>query len=361
MSLLNITLNNFRLHKNSSFDFCQGLNFIVGKNGTGKTSILEAIYYLCVSKSFYNVSDEEIANFESDYFDIKGIFNSDGKKKIRVFYSKAQNKKAIFKDDKNISKASEIIGLNPIVIFTPEDYKLTYGYSQDRRKFVDSFISQYSASYLETLLIYNKILKNRKALLEKIKNENNKSFRLELDAWSEKLFQTGSFISYKRLDFFKEFIPYLNKAYRFFSDDKEEPDIFYYSLDMTQERFYNLFKDNYKKYKEEEINKKSNLIGPHRDDFIFKINNYEIKKYGSEGQNKTFQAALKFAQYFFLKDKLKKDPLLLLDDPFAALDEYRSSKISEFLQNIKQSFIATVDVKFAVDMKRKLNGKIISL
>jgi DNA replication and repair protein RecF len=81
MSLLNITLNNFRLHKNSSFDFCQGLNFIVGKNGTGKTSILEAIYYLCVSKSFYNVSDEEIANFESDYFDIKGIFNSDGKKK----------------------------------------------------------------------------------------------------------------------------------------------------------------------------------------------------------------------------------------------------------------------------------------
>lgn len=360
--LTSLSLKFFRIHERNYFEFEDGINFILGLNGSGKTTILEAIHYLCVTKSFFSISDNEAVNFKSEFFDIEGSFNSEVKRKIRIFFSKIENKKLVFKDDKTLSKASEILGLNPVVVFTPEDYKLTYGYSQERRKFVDYCISQYNLNYLEALVEYNKILKNRKALLEKIRSENNKQYFEELNAWSEKLIKTGAFISYKRYEFIKEFANYLKITYERIMENIELPEIKYYEeKDLLEKDFYEKFKTDYSKLKSEEINRKSNLFGPHREDFIFTINNFEIKKFGSEGQNKTFQAALKFAQYFFLKDKLKKDPLLLLDDPFGVLDSIRARKLSEFLKNVKQSFIAATDYDLAKDITENLKGKIISL
>ncbi len=344
MILSSIHLKNFRSHKNTYLDFSDELNYIVGGNGQGKTSILEAIYYLCTTKNCSSKSDSEVVRFKEDDFEIMGEFKNSTQNTARIFYSLKENKKYYFQNGKQIYRAAEIIGKFPVVLLTPADHSITQGPPSDRRKFVDSVISQASETYLNFLLDYNKTLRHRSTILNHLKESRREDLYGELEAWTQKLVRTGTEIIKRRKIFIDEFNSFVKSSYKIIMEDNEIPEISYFYLNgcdqvEVEKYFYGLISEK----EEEEIRRATNLFGPHRDDFIFKVNQINLKDFGSQGQHKTFQTALRFAQYFYLKDKIGRQPLFLLDDVFGELDSKRSIKISEYLKKVGQAFITLTD------------------
>jgi DNA replication and repair protein RecF len=344
MILSYIRLKNFRIHKNTELHFSGRLNYIVGGNGEGKTSILESIYYLCTTKSFNARSDNEVVRFGEEDFEIKGLFTELTQDKVKVIYSLSENKKSYLQNSKNISRTSEVIGKFPVVVLTPSDHAITQGSPSERRKFVDSVISQASETYLKLLLEYNKTLRQRSSLLTRIRESSITNLSLELDAWTERLIDTGTELIKHRISFLSEFNDYIKKSYKVILEKDEIPGISYSFLDNYKEneirtRFVQLIEER----KDDELRRATNLVGPHRDDYILEINGVNLRTYGSQGQHKTYQVVLRFAEFFYLKEITGKTPLFLLDDVFGELDTNRSIKISEYLRQVGQAFITLTD------------------
>jgi len=355
MVLKSISLINFRLHKNSSLNFSEKINFIIGGNGEGKTSLLEAIYYLTTTKSFVSNSDYEAVRFGKEGFELSGNFRNKTENKVRIIYSKTTGKKQIFLNNKQIGKSSTIIGKFPVVTLTQSDHYITKGYPEERRKFVNSVISQASSTYLNYLIEYNRILRQRSSLMQKIKENYSEKLLNEFDAWTEYLITSGVEIVKHRLEFINDFNDYLKEAYANIMQEKEIPIVKYNFLETTDaNEVEKLFRERIRLRKDEELRRASNLVGPHRDDFHFLFNNLELRKFGSQGQHKTFQIALRFAQFFYLKEKLNKTPIFLMDDVFGELDTFRSRKISSYLGEIGQAFITLTDFS---NYKKILNGQ----
>ncbi len=345
MVLKKIELLNFRLHKHTSLNFSEKINLIVGGNGQGKTSILESIYYLCTTKNLNLASESDVIMFGEQFFDIKGEFVDKTTNLARIFYDLEKNKKNFFIDGKQIIKNAEIIGKLPIVSLTQGDQAITHGSPADRRRFIDSVISQTSHAYLEILLEYNKTLRQRTALLSQIKEFRNQNLFDQLEAWTEALIISGAEIIKQRISFVKNFQSYLSQAYKNIVVDFEEPKIVYSTI--IEEETTNIpqkFLEELRYRREDELRRGVNLVGPHRDDFIFSINGLELKRFGSQGEHKTFQIALRFAQFFYIKDKLGKTPIFLMDDIFGELDSYRAGRISKYLPLIGQAFITMTDL-----------------
>jgi DNA replication and repair protein RecF len=361
MLLSSLVLTNFRKHTNSNFRFSSGLNYIVGKNSVGKTSILEAIYYLCSGRSIF-AKDNEIVSFDKNHFEIEGIFNNKIENKVRVFFKADENKKYYLLNGKQVIKSSEIIGKFPLVTLTPEDHQITQGSPADRRKFFDSVIAQASKTYLDLLLDYNKILKHRAVILNHLFERATPTLIDELESWTENLINCGSQIIRFRKNFIKDFNLYLIESYKSIMDSNEIPVIKY--LTVSQENDFDE-KDEMKKLLEKnrqlEINRKLNLIGPHRDDYLFEINNINLRKFGSQGQNKTFQITLKFAEFFYLKEITNDVPIFLMDDVFGELDSFRANRVSKFLKNLGQAFLTLTDFSNLNFLSKSENDLIINL
>jgi DNA replication and repair protein RecF len=343
MVLSSVSLKNFRIHKENHIIFSDQLNYIVGGNGLGKTSILEAIYYICTTKGFSSRSDAEAVNFGEDNFEISGNIRDYTEERVRVYFSNAENRKHYFRNEKQVFRSAEVIGKFPVVILAPSDHTITQGAPGERRKFVDSIISQASETYLKTLLDYNKTLRQRGVLLVKLKEGRSKILLDELEAWTQKLVMTGIILIEHRIKFTQEFNTFIKESYQSIMEGDENPDIEYINLEGTgdiRERFIKTID----KRREEEIRRGQNLVGPHRDDFIFSLNGVNLKMYGSQGQHKTFQVALRFAQFFYLKEITGKVPLFLLDDVFGELDAARSARISSYLRKVGQAFITLTDL-----------------
>ncbi len=345
MILENLELKNFKLHKESVLKFSDKLNYIVGGNGHGKTTVLEAIYYLSTTKGFGQTNDADAVTFGENFFEIKGAFKALTRNRARVFYEKTERRKKYFLNDKQIGKPAEIIGKFPVVVLSLADHEITLGSPSERRKFVDSIISQSSGTYLKILLEYNKTLKHRAALLQKIREDKNDFLLRELDAWSETLAKLGGEIILHRKTFISEFENYVREAYEKIMGEKEIPEIKYatFTADATEENVTDKFRAALQERRQLEIIRAANLIGPHRDDFEFSLNGKSLKKFGSQGQHKTFQIALRFAQFYYIKDKSGETPLFLMDDIFGELDSFRSEKIRDYLDKIGQAFITMTD------------------
>ena len=362
MILKSIQLKNFRIHKNISLDFSDRLNYIIGGNGQGKTTILEAIFYLCTTKSHSSNSDSEAVSFNEKEFEISGNFKGMTENNSRVYYGLNQNRKFYFKNEKQISKASDVVGKFPVVLLSPEDHSVTQGSPSERRRFVDSVISQASETYLRNLIDYNKILRQRSSLLNQLRESRNKNLLEELQAWSSILVQTGSYLINHRKKFINEFNEYVNGSYEIIMGIDEKPSIEYsflknYKKDNVEEEF----KEQLEARKEEEIIRGTNLVGPQRDDFIFSIDGHDLKTYGSQGQHKTFQVVLRFAEFFYLKEITGTEPIFLLDDVFGELDTQRAAKISEYLTGVGQAFITLTDLSDFTFLKRNEPDKVIRL
>ena len=362
MILSSINLKNFRSHKDTHLNFSDKLNFIIGGNGQGKTTVLEGIYYLCTSKSNNSKTDIEAVSFNEAGFELNGIFNDLSENKVRIVYSVADNKKYYFKDAKFISRSTDIIGTFPVVILTPLDHSITQGPPAERRKFVDSVIAQASENYLKTLLDYSKTLRQRSALLSQLKEDRKQNLFDELDAWTEKLIELGLSIIKYRLNFTATFVKFIAASYKIIMGTDEIPGLRYsylenYEGSELKEEFTRLIELK----RNEELRRSSNLVGPHRDDFMLEINNLSLKTYGSQGQHKTFQVVLRFAQFFYLKEIMGIVPLFLLDDIFGELDAARSQRISEYLRELGQAFITITDFTNLAFMPKNENDRHIIL
>ncbi len=362
MILSSIQLKNFRSHRDTQLNFSDEINYIIGGNGQGKTSILEAIYYLCTTKSNNSKSDIDVIRFNEEEFEITGQFKNLTNDTVRIYYSRNENKKYYFQNSKQVSRSAEIIGKFPVVILTPADHSITQGSPGDRRKFVDSVMSQASDTYLKFLLDYNKTLRHRSTLLNRLKETKQQILLDELDAWTAKLIQSGVELIKHRIKFINEFNSFMKESYNIIMGNNEAPKIYYSFLNESVDSEIEFhFKEQLSIRKDEELRRATNLVGPHRDEFVFTINDMNLKSYGSQGQHKTFQTALRFAQFFYLKDRTNKTPLFLLDDVFGELDASRSSKISEYLKQVGQAFITLTDFTNFSFLKRSQSDFLINL
>lgn len=336
MILKSLALLNYKNFENRSFDFNEKINCFVGNNGVGKTNVLDAIYHLSFGKSYFNPIAIQNIKHDESFFVINGEYDkNETSEKIVVSLKKGQ-KKVIKRNAKAYERFSDHIGFLPLVIISPADRDLIIEGSATRRKFIDSVISQSDKAYLETLIKYNKVLAQRNSLLKyfALNNTFNKDTLL---IYNEQLDQFGHDIHKKRNSFLEIFIPIFKNRYKAISNGNELVDLLYES-DLTDKNLGQLLS--------EVINKDKALqytsVGIHKDDLIFNIDGHPIKKFGSQGQQKSFLIALKLAQFDFIKAQSGVNPILLLDDIFDKLDEQRVSQIIKLVddENFGQLFIS---------------------
>jgi len=336
MFLKNLSLVNFKNFETFEIDLCDKINCFIGDNGIGKTNILDSIHYLSFCKSFINSSDRQNIRNGEDFFIIKGEFELDLETE-KIYCGLHKDKKKSFKrNDVEYQKLSDHIGLLPVVYSTPYDSNLIHLGSELRRKFVDTIISQFDKQYLKNLINYNKALEQRNTLLK----NSNKSMRIdadEMELWDMQLVDYGTKIFSTREIFTKDIIDIFQNYYNIISDKKESVELIYHSQ-LKKEDFGYLLRQGFEK--DRFLNYTS--TGIHKDDFDFLLNGNTLKRFGSQGQQKTFVISLKFAQFEYIKNKTGITPILLLDDIFDKLDKKRVKEITELVadDNFGQVFFS---------------------
>lgn len=336
MVLKSLNLLNYKNFAEQSFEFDNKINCFVGNNGVGKTNVLDAIYHLSFGKSYFNPIALQNIRYEEAFFMISGTYShNNAEEKIVVSLKKGQ-KKIIKRNGKPYDKLSEHLGLLPLVIISPADRDLIIEGSSTRRSFVDSVISQSDKLYLYELIKYNKVLAQRNSLLKYFALNN--TFNADtLDIYNAQLSTFSNYIFEKRKSFLETFIPIFKARYQTISNSEESIDLVYKS-DLEENSLPNLLKENLSKDKVLQYTS----VGIHKDDLLFLKDGHPIKKFGSQGQQKSFLIALKLAQFDFIKKQSGANPILLLDDIFDKLDENRVMQLIKLVEddNFGQLFIS---------------------
>ena len=327
MFLKSISLLNYKNITDLQYDFDTKINSFVGKNGVGKTNVLDAIYHLAYGKSYFNPLASQNIKHGEDFFVIDGVFEKEEKEEKVVCSLKKGQKKTIKRNGKIYEKLSEHIGFIPLVIISPSDSDLIIEGSETRRKFIDSVISILDNSYLNELIHYQKLVAQRNALL-KYFAVNHVFDADNLAVYDEPIAEIGLKIFTKRQHFLENFIPIFQKHHQAITDSAEQVQLRYDSQ-LFENSLENLLKNSLPKDKALQYTS----VGIHKDDLSFEIDGFPIKKFGSQGQQKSFLIALKLAQFEFIKEKSGVLPILLFDDIFDKLDETRVQKIVSMVNN----------------------------
>ena len=331
MYLSNLSLLNFKNISQADLELSNRVNCFLGDNGQGKTNLLDAIYHLSYTKSFFNSIDSQNVMFDESLYVIQGAVKSD-EDEYKLYCGLKKSEKKIFKKNKKIyKKLADHIGFFPVVMITPYDINLILEGGETRRRFFDALIAQFDKNYLFELLHYNKLLKQRNALLK----ANSNAVDL-LEVYDDQMIEKAQSIHDSRKNFIGEFISIFNKFYQDISSNKESVDLDYQSA-LHENTMKELFIQN--RTKDQLVGHTSS--GIHRDDFLFSINGNQLKKFGSQGQQKTYLIALKLAKFEYIKLKKNVTPVLLLDDIFDKLDDHRVGYILNLIEknNLGQTFI----------------------
>ncbi len=336
MILERLYILNYKNIEEADLSFSPNVNCFIGQNGMGKTNVMDAIYYLSFCKSSNNPIDSQIIRHDEDFSVIQGFYMAEDDSSEEIYCGlKHRQKKRFRRNKKEYARLADHIGFIPLVMVAPSDSELINGGSEERRRFMDTVISQYDRSYLDALIKYNKALAQRNALL-KVDDPVDEELYL---VWEEMMAETGQLIYDKRQAFIQEFVPIFQSYYSYISQDREAVDLFYESH-VAQGNLLELLK----KSREKDRIMGFSLKGIHRDDLIMKICSYPIKKEASQGQNKTYLIALKLSQFDFLKRTgSQTTPLLLLDDIFDKLDTSRVERIVELVAGDKFGQIFITD------------------
>jgi DNA replication and repair protein RecF len=327
MWLKNITLLNFKNYADATVAFSKTVNAFVGDNGAGKTNLLDAIHYLCLCKGYFNPIDTQQIKTGEDLFLIQGDFDRDDKNEKITCGVKRNQKKQFKRNKKEYDKLADHIGLFPLVMISPYDASIIMEGSEERRRFMDNVISQTDALYLDELIVYNKHLLNRNAFLKQTAINRRYDPSL-LEIFDEQLASSGNKIFEKRKQFMLDFIPLFNQHYQFLTNNSEQVNMDYFSQ-LNETAFETLLIQSVEKDKVLE----RTTTGIHKDDLIFTLREMPLKKFGSQGQQKSFLIALKLAQYSYLQKFKGFKPLLLLDDIFDKLDDRRMHKLMEMVSH----------------------------
>ncbi|MCA1751017.1 MAG: DNA replication/repair protein RecF [Cryomorphaceae bacterium] len=335
MVLADLSLINFKNYSEASLDFDSNVNIFTGLNGQGKTNLLDAIHYLSTCKSYFNPIDSQNIHHGEDFFVVEGVFqNGEGSDKIYCGVKRGQ-KKVFRKNKTDYERLAEHVGQFPAVVISPYDKDLISEGSEVRRRFTDSIISQYNRRYLDHLIDYNKILKQRNSLLKYF--WENRTFDADnLEVWSMQLCDLAEKIFAERQQFIAEFTPVFLAHYNAISGGGEEVGVRYRSDldggDFAETLAQSLEKDRRTSYTN---------VGIHKDDLRLTIDGHPLKKFGSQGQQKTFLIALKLAQFDLVKQATGRMPVLLLDDIFDKIDDVRVQHLMHLVNdhNFGQIFI----------------------
>ena len=351
MFLKDLSLINYKNFENIKFNFDTKIICFVGLNGVGKTNILDAIYHLSYTKSYFNPIPSQNIKHGELFFFISGTYTTKNKEEKVLISLKKGEKKIIKRNNKTYKRFSDHIGVIPLVIISPDDRNLIIEGSETRRKFIDGIICQIDKVYLKDLIDYNKILKQRNALL-KMPTNNQKNLKKTIDVYDNQMSSKAQDIFNKRLNFLEEFIPIFKLRYMQLSNNLEDVELIFKSDISESKNLYELLKDNIEK----DIRLQFTTKGVHKDDIDFRINEFSIKKFGSQGQQKTFLVALKLAQFDYLL-KLDSNPILLLDDIFDKLDDNRVKQIINLVNEEKfnQIFISDTNKSRSENIIKKAN------
>jgi len=333
MHIDKIKINNFKNYNSTEISFSSKINFLYGKNGAGKTNLLDAIYYLSYGKSIINSFDIDNINHNKSFFTINGSYSNNNY--YRCVFEKPNSKK-FFENDNRYDNLKKHIGKIPLVFVNPFDINLIRNYSNSRRRFFDQIFSQIDEKYLENLISYNRLIKQRNTYLKSLISINDID-KNHIESYDEKLIILNRFIEKERSKGIKIFNTIFKKTSSKISNEKEEFNIKYssnFSKNINNENFY--------KYLEKDFFTKKTNIGIHNDDYIFEMDEKLIKRIGSQGQQKTFIIALRISEFKLLKDKLSITPILLLDDVFHKLDDKKIDLLLDYLKenNFKQILIS---------------------
>ena len=351
MFIKNLKLFNFKNHSEKSFDFSPEINCFVGNNGAGKTNILDALHYLSMAKSFLGNLDAQNILHESDFFAIEAEIQGEEKNDIIKVQLPKEGKKIIKKNDKTYERIADHIGFLPSVMISPYDSNLISDGSESRRKFLDAMISQTDSDYLFALIQYQKTLQQRNALLKYF--AKNRTFDLDsLEIYNEPLTKFGTQIFEKRQRFVASILPTIQHFYEIISKGNEKVTVIYES-NLNEQNFEEILSGNLEKDRVLTYTSR----GIHKDDLRFEMNENLIKKFGSQGQQKSFLIALKLAQIKRIKDITNKNPILLLDDIFDKLDDNRVSQLIELVnqQNFGQIFITDTHRERTESVVKRIN------
>lgn len=351
MIIKNLKIFNFKNHSEKSFDFSPEINCFVGNNGAGKTNILDALHYLSMAKSFLGNLDAQNILHDSDFFAIEAEIQGEEKNDIIKVQLPKEGKKIIKKNDKTYERIADHIGFLPSVMISPYDANLISDGSESRRKFLDAMISQTDSDYLFALIQYQKTLQQRNALLKYF--AKNRTFDLDsLEIYNEPLTKFGTQIFEKRQRFVASILPTIQHFYEIISKGNEKVTVIYES-NLNEQNFEEILSENLEKDRVLTYTSR----GIHKDDLRFEMNGNLIKKFGSQGQQKSFLIALKLAQIKRIKDITNKNPILLLDDIFDKLDDNRVSQLIELVnqQNFGQIFITDTHRERTKSVVKRIN------
>ncbi|MBC7916027.1 MAG: DNA replication and repair protein RecF [Pyrinomonadaceae bacterium] len=327
MWLRKISLLNFKNYAEAELTFSASVNAFAGNNGAGKTNLLDAIHYLSLCKSYFNPIDSQQIHQGTDFFMVQGTFEKGDADEVISCSLKRNQKKQFKKNKKEYQRLADHIGLFPLVMISPYDISIIIEGSEERRRFIDNVISQTDTHYLDELIIYNKNLATRNALLKNISQTGRYDPQL-LEIYDEQLVASGSLIFAKRKAFMEAFLPVFASHYTYLTDAAEQVELVYDSQ-LSKENFSDLLNRSLERDRVLE----RTTCGIHKDDLLFSMHGMPLKKFGSQGQQKSFLIALKLAQYSFLNEKKGFKPLLLLDDIFDKLDDLRITKLMQMVSH----------------------------
>ena len=323
MFLKKITLLNFKNVAREELTFCPGINGLVGDNGAGKTNIVDAVYYLSMCKSSLQMTDGQSIRHDTDFFLIEGAYTSDeGKNEQVVCTFSRKGGKVLKRNGKEYDRLSDHVGLIPAVIVSPADSALISDAADERRRYLNAFISQLDHAYLASVVRYNAVLAERNRLLKSHPDEEM------LGIYDRQLVRHGEEIHARRQQAVEELRPVVAEYYRQLSDDREQVELLYRS-ELNDRPFEEVLRAARTK----DLVNEFTTSGIHRDDLVLRIGGYPLRKYGSQGQQKSFLIALKLAQYAIVARNKHERPLLLLDDLFDKLDASRVERLIRLVAN----------------------------
>ncbi len=325
MVLENLHVLHFKNYEEATLPFSAHINCFIGDNGSGKTNLLDAIYYLSLTKSAFTASDLQNIKQDEEYFITRGRFKTDEKVTTVQCYVKAGQKKIITVNKVSYERVSEHVGKFPVVLISPHDTDLIREGSEDRRKFFDSLMAQLDHSYLTLLIQYNHVLKQRNSLLKHFA-EKNYVDREYLQVLDEQLLPLGTQLSSRRAAYVATFEPVFQRHYQHLSGSSETVTLAYQSQ-LTRQNYAYLLDQSQRK----DLLLQRTNVGPHKDDFVFLMDGKSVKSFGSQGQQKSYVIALKLAQFEVLAAKNQHKPLLLLDDIFDRLDQKRIERLMQLV------------------------------
>ena len=333
MHIDKIKVNNFKNYISAEVRFSNKINFLFGNNGAGKTNLLDAIYYLSYGKSAINNFDSDNIFTEKSFFKIEGDYSNNLSYKCTF---EQPNIKKIFENNDKYSKVKDHLGKIPLVFINPYDINLIRNYSSERRRFFDQLLSQIDKNYLDNLIAYNRLIKQRNAYLKSLSSIESID-RKYLKVYDEKLIKLNYYIHKFRNEEVKRFGKTFNKISSELNKSKDDFSILY-SSNFNEKMSHEV----YEKYLEKDFYTKKTNIGIHNDDYMFKMKNKLIKRIGSQGQQKTFIISLKLSEFYLLKEKLLITPIVLLDDIFHKLDDIKIKILINYIlkDEFSQIFIS---------------------